>query len=657
MQPHSLSRIYFGPSPTIIFETSLSVQKFQPFLQAFMKLMFHLRPKMRRILFGLALALLVWKLWPVSQIEQISDELAGSAKTRRRGQGDGEKDVYMPVDKPLKGMFNPENGRIEIPQIIKPEIIDAALVKIGIRPMTKKVETRVPDQPKLKCKPTKFTGYTGLSLDTESAADCSQLKYEPVEQRQPENSASQRLDDKTVLSDLLQFLKSSEYASQIPGLDQMKVYSTDWRVYSGSAVWLPEEDAYMMVSRVAYTPKGKPQASFLRVQLFDKTWNEVKGRRIRYSNLSEKEVDLVLREYSFLKKDSVLDAISFKTPAFLNIKFEVGTKKWLKKSAGSIGPEDPRTIYRTTDKKGGGEPVILFDMLSVSQRRSMYAAFPFRKPTEDGFVQTLQFIHSGSSSLTIQSVEKNWTPFFEEGNRNTIGIIYSIDPLVVFRCQLDSGKCDKVQDNGSGSFSGPVTLKGGTNLFPIPANMVRRLPELQRNQGHNVQIWGGFAKMDNKQCGCGLGMARPVLYTFVEVDGTYRIDLVTTPIDFGINVQSYDGKGHGCSDSGPSVLTPNSIAYWAVTADIPSKETPPTQTLPNPSYHDFMAVTLSEADRTNNLVFLHNVASYILGIYEEGTGRTILMSEDSIGRTTTEAAEKCAVSMIGDYCQKLSGAK
>ncbi|QPG75890.1 hypothetical protein FOA43_003276 [Brettanomyces nanus] len=499
-------------------------------------------------------------------------------RTLKSSKSEEEDFFYQPIKRPVRGDFNPDRDDIEVPQVIKPELIDNALKKLHMRPMRRKAlkerysllgggATNVVTERNYRVLDD-LQAFTGNLEDFSS--DCEKLSYS-IQYNVPEDHKVEHTDpiplsDKSLLEDITEYLENSGLEENIPSLkDKGKLDPSHWYRLSGSAIWLPDEECYMMVSRIMYAPtkRDAPLISLVRMQLYDNEWKELKGRRIRYHDATDIDADRALRKISVLGTSNkhsaeILDHISVKFPSFMDIPLEVKSK------GNMLGPEDPRIIYKPSET-GNNEPVVLFNMFSGLRRRSMYAAFPLRKPKSNAShkVTILQFRHSGSSSLTIKAVEKNWVPFFEDTkNPEYISFLYGLDPLVVFRCRLDNGKCDKIQDDGYGTgmiASNKIALRGGTNLMAVPMEIVRQLPELKKDPLHNVKLYVAFAKTHAWKCGCASAFYRPTLYLLVMVDGTYRIDLMTESIDFGLDVLSFDGRSTSCDSSGPNVLTPNKL--------------------------------------------------------------------------------------------------
>ena len=87
--------------------------------------------------------------------------------------------------------------------------------------------------------------------------------------------------------------------------------------------------------------------------------------------------------------------------------------------------------------------------------------------------------------------------------------------------------------------------------------------------------------------------------------GVYNLELVVPSLDFGINVLSWDLKGHYCFDV--NVLNPNSINYWEIVNQNP-------KTL---EFDDYMSLTVSEADSNTEIVVVKGLLNYVLGIYRD----------------------------------------
>ncbi|ODV86817.1 glycosyltransferase family 91 protein [[Candida] arabinofermentans NRRL YB-2248] len=619
-----------------------------------------------RIYLLLAIALITtYVFWPKSKdipsLNQITEK---------------DNSLYHISTEPLRADFNPESNNMEVPHIIEIDEVNKALNTLKLKPLDDEELTQDEKAAVMTPPPEKtnmisdliinsdytpiekvrvFVGNKGVdqSIDYYKEQTCLDITYNAPQERLMSHSKPLLLTDD--LDDVKQQLLDTEYKALITLGDKVGDKVEDnWFRFSGASVWLHDEQCHMMVSRVIYAPEAKnnPVASFLRVQLFDSEWKEIIGRRVRYNDVNKNDVDKVLREYNDLNDEKLLDAISIKFPTVLSIPFDPKVK-----SKELLGPEDPRVLLK--DGEFSKEPVVFFNMLkSGTNKRTMNAVFPLRKPNaKTKKCDLVEFKLSGTKALTTLSMEKNWTPFFDtirigdsKRSKGYVQFLYTMDPLVIFKCSLDTGKCEKLQDNiyhSQHSQNGKAFIRGGTELAPVPRQVVQLL-----NNGDTekrLQMWVAFGKTHIKNCGCGDVTYRPTLVLLIKEDGVFRIELMTDSLDFGIDVQSWsDPKSSKCG-SGPNALTPNGISFWSISASDEQSEEEEKPSIP--MFKDYMALTVSESDSNVKVIFLKNVINYIFGIYNEGKymlGDYEL--EEGVLDRTRKVAE-CMLESSIQYCQ------
>ncbi|KAH3670532.1 hypothetical protein OGAPHI_001047 [Ogataea philodendri] len=638
-----------------------------PFLRA--------RSRYRFYILVAVLVLLTYYYWPIDQIEQLSDTVQrstvqGSSQSGSQGgnpqQEEQDDRIYRVSTKPLRVNFNPDTSELEVPKIIEIDSVNQALGVLNLKPLEENADSRkAPSQSKGTLVTSEFVtdkeykplssviGYVGNknvpAAKTYYDLTCQDVTYKPDENRQIKYSEPVLLKDD--LASIRTALLSTEYKNLITMGDSLQTKVEEkWHQFSGASVWLPDEECHLMASRVSYAPQAKnsPVASFIRLQLFDAQWNEILGRRIRYNDITKQEIDGVLRDYNEAQDDSLLDRISLKFPTVLDVPFDpkVNSKEML-------GPEDPRILFK--DGEFVQEPVIFFNML-VDSKRTMNAVFPLRKPNpKTKKLDVVQFKASGINTSAKLSTEKNWTPFFDTvrvgDSPKTSGYVqflYTIDPLVVFRCNLDNGKCEKLQDNinySTFSRQGKGYVRGGTELVPVPRIITQKLSK--GGIDSRLQMWVGFAKTHLNSCGCGDTIYRPSLMLLIKEDGVFRVELMTDSIDFGMDVLSWSEHGSACG--GPNVLTPNGISFWNIKlAEEVPEESEGSNT--NSLSSDYMALTVSEADSNVKLIFLRNVANYIFGIYDSGK---YMLGDNEMVEVVSDRTRKVSECMLGaslDYC-------
>ncbi|KAF6007149.1 hypothetical protein HII12_004669 [Brettanomyces bruxellensis] len=505
-----------------------------------------------------------------------------------------------------------------------------------------------------------FYGTHELSNDENYFLDltCGDIEYVPEDaDSQLEYTDSRLLDDD--FESLNQYLRKTGYGSIIAGedadLDSYDFSSlTDWYRFTGSSVWLPDQKYHLMMSRIVYSPNKIPLVSFIRLQLFDPNWKEIKGRRLRYVDIDDKELKSAVVNYERTKNETILDGISIKFPNILDINLDVESRSDL------LGPEDPRILYKSTGDVH--EPVAVFNQ-DLRGRRTMYATFPLRHTKPGHKKETLML---RTSLMGDYPFEKNWTPFFSNispppppGSRGWMYMFYALDPLKIFKCDLDTGYCDIVQQNGKKTDidrGGLLTsVRGATSLRSIPRKIVQRM--LRRDgildPDYPLEIWVGFVKTHIDECGCGAMLYRPNIMVLVRQENSFRIDLLSSSIDFGKDVMSWDDLTSTYCDDGNNVLNANEISFWHISDELPQDIQPFDPSAKEiPKYDDYMALTLSEADENVQVVFLRHVLNYVLGFYKHT--KLVLSSRDINGEIEerTKRVEDCMLRSGIEYCHE-----
>lgn len=586
--------------------------------------------KIHRYVLLLAVLTTVYVLWPVQQIERLSDNLSVKQKNDYIDSilNPDSEALYNPDSGPLKAEFNPDADSLDFPTVINRANLNKALNKMNMKPledgqqeiMAEKISVLSDVVTKRDFTPLESLDAFVGNLDTDKATDyysdltCDAIAYKPAsKERIIEYTEPIPLEDDMV--EIRRWLLNSHYAEVLkavhPADDEGMLVSdmSHWYKKSGSSVWLPDEQLHLVASTVLYAPHGKaePLASFIRLQLFDTEWKEVKGRRVRYSELSESEVDDVLREYSRSKEDRHLDRISFRFPSILSIPIDV------KPGKGTLGPESPRVLYK--DGEYHSEPVIIFNMLS-GDKTNMFSVFPFRPPQGPNLLHpVVKFKNFGSNTPKTLKSDKNWIPFFDglkigdsKTSKGSMYFAYTLYPLVIFKCSLDTGKCSKVQDNmGFSKHAGEslANLRGGTSFAPVPRQIIQTLNDGDYQK--RLQMWVGFPKFLIKAGRCG-DIQRPTLTLLIKEDGVFRLELMTGPLEFGL------APARECSPSGePSIISAHGISFWDVAAT-GVQESDGTI----PYYNDYMGLIVGESDAKIELVVLKNVLNYAMGVYSHG---------------------------------------
>ncbi|VEU22493.1 DEKNAAC103643 [Brettanomyces naardenensis] len=487
---------------------------------------------------------------------------------------------------------------------------------------------------------------------------CDSIKYTPKEtHRQIVHSEVKLLPDD--LQGMNDFLRSTGYGHLVVGkeadIDTIDFETmSDWYRFTGSSVWLPKGQCHLLASRIVYSPNKSPMVSFLRLQVFNSDWEEMKGRRLRYLDVSGADIRRALNNFSSSHDESSLDPVSIKFPSFMNIDMdEEGRDSFL------LGPEDPRVFYRSTGKVH--EPVVIFNQDSQGGR-AMHFTFPLQSDPPNSKKTTIQV---RTALMGENTFEKNWTPFFDTldpeptGNlRGSVYLLYDLNPLRVYKCSMDTGDCYIVQQDGEAANNprdGPLSaVRGATSLKAVPRRVVQRMLRREgiMDPNYPLQMWVGFVKTHLDDCGCGPMFYRPTMMVLVKQGHSFRIDLLTDSIDFDLDVISWkDSKSTFCED-GNNVLNPNEISFWEIGEEGPLDGTVfDLNSRQLPSYEDYMALTISQADETVQVVFLRNVLNFVIGSYQHGN---LVLSKRDVQydvKLRTKKVETCLLRASLRYCE------
>ena len=381
--------------------------------------------------------------------------------------------------------------------------------------------------------------------------------------------------------------------------------------FAATSVWLAKHGVHLMVSRVIFSQnarKANPQISLLYAQIYDEKWVELQN------------VDLVvpvIDEFGERK----YEVMNF--PKFMPIPFYHNVKKIYKRW---YGPEDTRLLL-VKNEYGDEEPVVVYNsfhrqVIDVQTKanndevvrtkygfyRSMFMGYLFRyqqgKQNTDGQQERRykNVIYNKVAELRIdgkerEKTEKNWTPFVNplergiatRGGDKYLYIVYQWDHLKILRCELASpgvvSRCiEQFKQDDSASKVGPV--RGGTELIPISTTYSSHSKGIK-------QIWIGFLRAHLNQCGCGKAMYRPNFVVLIQhKNGNFKIAYLSSSISMNMQVDGWKYAEIQCAKRDPNVLIPNGISMY------------------DPKL-DFMSLTLSVADKDDNLVHLGGVQKLI----------------------------------------------
>lgn len=436
-------------------------------------------------------------------------------------------------------------------------------------------------------------------------ADCDDLRVEG----EVAVSDSIYLDD-----DLLDIANSIEheiidYSEQPKGQSFASMVKKTWSRMSGSSVWLKKHEVYFTVSRVFFYTKGVkhwPVMSFLRVQLHDENWIELKNHTLEWKGQS------------------------FTFPRILDIDapYNIG---------GSFyGPEDPRIIIEQDVEDA--EPLIIFNMVSnlTSVARSMHAHHPFSNFTTEFIID-----HQKPTGA-----EKNWMPFFmpqtqlqKRGQPKYpsmyVNFLYNFNPLRILRCHVLNGGCSwayiqpipasystkHMHNETSGA------MRGGSNFEPLP-------PSLNIRPGLTSFIGIPRTHID---AGClKEAQYRPEFMVLTTDGETYWLDYVSQEASFGTKILPPDLADDPC-DKG-RIMMANSIARMH-------------NYKPGKPKQDLMEVTFSVADSTIQIATLKGLVDVVANLpqFDPVSGVSWQSSDVEWNANVTSDVLKCSVASAAQY--------
>ncbi|AOA65178.1 Beta mannosyl transferase 2 [Komagataella phaffii] len=379
-----------------------------------------------------------------------------------------------------------------------------------------------------------------------------------------------------------------------------------WFTFYGSSVFLPEHDVHYLVRRVIFSAEGKansPVTSIIVAQIYDKNWNELNGHFLDILNPNTGKV----------QHNTFPQVLPIATNFVKGKKFR--------------GAEDPRVVLR----KGrfGPDPLVMFNSLTQdNKRRRIFTISPF-----DQFKTVMYDI----KDYEMPRYEKNWVPFFLKDNQEAVHFVYSFNPLRVLKCSLDDGSCDIVFEIPKVD-SMSSELRGATPMINLP----QAIP-----MAKDKEIWVSFPRTRIANCGCSRTTYRPMLMLFVREGSNFFVELLSTSLDFGLEVLPYSGNGLPCS-ADHSVLIPNSIDNWEVV---------------DSNGDDILTLSFSEADKSTSVIHIRGLYNYLSELdgyqgpeaEDEHNFQRILSDLHFDNKTTVNnfiKVQSCALDAAKGYCKE-----
>ena len=393
-------------------------------------------------------------------------------------------------------------------------------------------------------------------------------------------------------------------------LNFTETVSRCWARVSGSSVFLEEDGVYLTVTRVYFykTFFNTPVISFLRGQVFDRSWNHLKNHSLTRQNRT----------------------IQFPTIFDVPIEYEEGGDLY--------GAEDPRIIIESGVPDA--DPVIVFNM-KTSKSDWTRAMWIFRPFSGHAALLTIR----GERRLDL---EKNWVPILFRSKASSSGtaqsmasqhihFLYSFQPLRVLYCELTTGDCDwafwqhvppllKSEHDNKGAF-----LRGGTNFVEIPLgslNVIDHAPDTAAFIGFPRTHIDGI---------CADAIYRPMLAVLVTIAGQWFTAFASSSLDFGDAVLTSEQHERPCDEG--RIMLPNSIASWDHSGEF-----------------DVMTITFSVGDKTVQVARAAGIAAVIASalqfqellrgdLAQMGESFLLSMQHSAVGRDV----EQCAIEAALNY--------
>jgi hypothetical protein len=358
-----------------------------------------------------------------------------------------------------------------------------------------------------------------------------------------------------------------------PDMNIRDIVDKTWMRLAGSSVWLPQQQVYLSVTRVVFSPsrtRTAPKMSFLRGQLFNADWDHMNNYTIVWGG----------RQFTF--------PMIFDVPAQMD------------QDGDMFGPEDPRIVLE--HGVADAEPVIVFNMVGRKSdwKRAMYLYRPFSH---------------ASTILTIKDTvrlynEKDWAPFFvpEHEQQGLLGkiplpvpgvvqrpneyihFVYSFRPLRILKCHMRCGDCEfeYEQEVPNKAFNRhheeAGSVRGGTNFVPvpIPSNM---------DIDSRVRVYAAFPQTNIEKY-CDGNFYRPEFAVMINIGNQYQLAFASESLDFGKTILELGPEEDRCETG--SVITPNTVARWDTA-----------------SGQDVMTVLFSVNDESTQVARLHGLLPFV----------------------------------------------
>lgn len=462
----------------------------------------------------------------------------------------------------------------------------------------------------------------------DSVVTCEDLKYEnELAYRVLDRNTSKALVGirRQVLNENTDTSRKAKNDDLEKGLTDLEIVNKFWSERDRATVWLENEQCYLTFSQVVYNDgrKDSKDVSFIRGAAYDKNWEEIVGKMIKYNDMEfpddiEKEYRELEKQLSFtdcankkfinslqreecrtnqnynrLKnmklKETILSDFFVTYPYILDIQSSIYEK--------IENIENLRVLLRP-NRGSEEEPLLILDH-KVGNNRAVSSYFPHRKTTN-----LIDFQMEAGEDMG--GFQNNWAPFnhptedtnLSELSNGNIHLVQTFSPLRILSCSLDDGLCEKIFNGDTLELSKEAkddSIRGGTQFVSLP-------DVLPNVKGKN--IWVSFTKTHIDKCGCGDRFYRPALTVMIEADGVYHLELIVPGMGFTIAPLNSQLKATDCK--GDNILIADSIISWYIASQDKSHH----------RFDDYMKIGITESGKQTKHVIVRGLLNYILEIYK-----------------------------------------
>ncbi|OWB77109.1 hypothetical protein B5S32_g1268 [[Candida] boidinii] len=391
----------------------------------------------------------------------------------------------------------------------------------------------------------------------------------------------------------------------------VKISDNDSIKSNKKSIWLELNQFHIVISLLDITNK-----------IFEDIGND-KNREVHYKSTLI-DFDLYDLNWNPVTNTTKINIPTYKDPKnFINLEFpfELNNKKLNNYMVKELKP------IKIINQFGNEEPYIIFQAYN-----------PTKDPNDFKFFSYNIFYDKLIELTGLNNKLQNyWLQFTDDSNDNELNSIFLMNFFSVFKCNLISGKCNKINNLDSTSikqsFQTIDDLKfindlnknfiGGSSLIPI-------LPILSNNEINKYidinnfkQFWIGFINIKNEKCSqlqhelCDNSNAelteysRPHLILLIkDSKNDFKIGFISDEIEFNNELLRLDGKKQEIcnNDLNYNSISINNIEYW----DLLYMTRPEDNENKQINFQDLMIVDVNVNKYSNYRVTIDGIMNYIL---------------------------------------------